>query len=156
MEIFSPRAFISVRRAVVTFFRFFSSLDDVVSVDMRFSLLNWQQINANFRKGGISKESLRMQSKPWATPTKDVALQQLNQGMGVAIGKLLGNVMYSRLSRILVEIISSSFSNLHYLCSTKVRRMQKKFQFALLALILASVWGCSTDFEVYAPEKEIR
>ncbi len=97
-----------------------------------------------------------MQSKPWATPTKDVALQQLNQGMGVAIGKLLGNVLSSRLSRILVEIISSSFSNLHYLCSTKVRRMQKKFQFALLALILASVWGCSTDFEVYAPEKEIR
>lgn len=34
--------------------------------------------------------------------------------------------------------------------------MQKKFHFALLALILASVWGCTTDFEVYAPEKEIR
>jgi hypothetical protein len=34
--------------------------------------------------------------------------------------------------------------------------MLKKFHFALLACVLTSIWGCSTDFEVYAPEKEIR
>jgi hypothetical protein len=34
--------------------------------------------------------------------------------------------------------------------------MQKQFQIVLLALVILAGWGCTTDFEVYAPEKEIR
>ncbi len=34
--------------------------------------------------------------------------------------------------------------------------MLKKFSIALLALFTLLSWGCTTDFEVYAPEKELR
>lgn len=53
--------------------------------------------------------------------------------------------------RIISQLLQNSFTFV-----TQIPMMQKRFQLALVLVLLLSIWGCATDFEVYAPDKEIR